>query len=577
MTYLSQPDLASFDLRPFTSDKVDHVKFGSPHSTSSSTCSDANSDTSVSSDNESTTSSDTDSCESDCPSFGKPAVSALQSIVPPEQRKNPRRTAPGARGGHAQAPPKLCRQSERKVNFVDNLVGTATRMVQAIWPLSSSTGRSDETKNPCLSLGIFIQETLRRSRTSYSTLQVALYYLILVKSSIPARDFTKEQSAGSLEEFALQDGRRMFLAALILASKYLQDRNYSAKAWSKISGLNTLEINRNEIAFLKAVDWKIHIADDIFKRWTEVMRKHAPPVQSQDATLLERMQLQKWESLILRLKPDLTNADQQDEYPTPSASPDLHVPTAYSNPCALRSILNETDESACTPTTYQAPKLGRPSMASAMSEATLQANKRFLDCRLTTGKSMPVPSPQRPALRRSSLARSVSSVSSASSASSPESMVSDSSRYSRRSSVSSTSTYPVAMPSLRAGMSVSVDGRGFREPCVVEDPAEGEMVNLYDQGYADGSLDKTATLHAAETLQGLRHRGSKRDLNARNMEEEQLQTNVRGLLNQSTETSWLETMVGNQSSNDRKRVCRPAVTASRLLHRESTSQLHQFY
>jgi hypothetical protein len=37
---------------------------------------------------------------------------------------------------------------------------------------------------------------------------------------------------------AKQCGRRMFLAALILSSKSLQDRNYSARAWSKISGLN---------------------------------------------------------------------------------------------------------------------------------------------------------------------------------------------------------------------------------------------------------------------------------------------------------------------------------------------------
>ncbi|CAJ0829500.1 3967_t:CDS:2 [Entrophospora sp. SA101] len=34
-------------------------------------------------------------------------------------------------------------------------------------------------------------------------------------------------------------GRRMFLASLIIASKYLQDKNYSNTAWSKICGLQT--------------------------------------------------------------------------------------------------------------------------------------------------------------------------------------------------------------------------------------------------------------------------------------------------------------------------------------------------
>jgi hypothetical protein len=128
-----------------------------------------------------------------------------------------------------------------------------------------------------LPLRTFIQETLRRSRTSYSTLQVALYYLVLIKPHVPKHDFTMEQPDESLANRVLQCGRRMFLAALILASKYLQDRNYSARAWSKISGLNTQEINQNEMAFLIAVEWKLHIADEVFQRWTEIVLKYTPP------------------------------------------------------------------------------------------------------------------------------------------------------------------------------------------------------------------------------------------------------------------------------------------------------------
>lgn len=64
-------------------------------------------------------------------------------------------------------------------------------------------------------------------------------------------------------------GRRMFLAALISASKYLQDRNYSNKAWSKISGLEIGEINVNERAFLGLIGWELHLKADDFKRWTD--------------------------------------------------------------------------------------------------------------------------------------------------------------------------------------------------------------------------------------------------------------------------------------------------------------------
>ncbi|KAF3905187.1 hypothetical protein AA313_de0207683 [Arthrobotrys entomopaga] len=127
-----------------------------------------------------------------------------------------------------------------------------------------------------LPLRTFIQETLRRSRTSYSTLQVALYYLFVIRPFIALDDSSVSISDSFHDVRALQCGRRMFLAALILASKYLQDRNYSARAWSKISGLNISEINANELAFLTTVNWKLHISDQIFDKWTKIVLKCTP-------------------------------------------------------------------------------------------------------------------------------------------------------------------------------------------------------------------------------------------------------------------------------------------------------------
>ncbi|KEQ84437.1 hypothetical protein M438DRAFT_273913, partial [Aureobasidium pullulans EXF-150] len=147
-------------------------------------------------------------------------------------------------------------------------------MVEVIWPLSVAPCKPQA--GGVLSLRRYIEETLRRSRTSYSTLQVALYYLVLIMPCVPKSDFTMQQSVDSPSVRSLQCGRRMFLAALILASKYLQDRNYSAKAWSKMSGLKAAEINLNERAFLEAVSWKLHIPDHLFKRWTDVVLRYTP-------------------------------------------------------------------------------------------------------------------------------------------------------------------------------------------------------------------------------------------------------------------------------------------------------------
>ncbi|OBT81423.1 hypothetical protein VE02_10071 [Pseudogymnoascus sp. 03VT05] len=252
--------------------------------------------------------------------------SVLASAVP-QKRPHPRRTSKLA-SRKARSPPSLVRQCDRKVSFVDSLVGkininplrksmysnssdSSAQIVEAIWPLSSVVCRSEMGAKGVLPLRTFIQETLRRSQTSYSTLQVALYYLILIKPHVPSFDFTMEQPDEGHATRALQCGRRMFLSALILASKYLQDRNYSARAWSKICGLSTHEINQNEMAFLVAVNWRLHITDAVFQRWTDVVLQFTPSQAPAAAGALmgAPAPLPDWRALILKLDADLGNVE----------------------------------------------------------------------------------------------------------------------------------------------------------------------------------------------------------------------------------------------------------------------------
>jgi len=53
--------------------------------------------------------------------------------------------------------------------------------------------------------------------------------------------------------------RRAFLAALILASKFLQDRCYSNRAWAKLSGLAPREVSRCERALGEALEWRLWV------------------------------------------------------------------------------------------------------------------------------------------------------------------------------------------------------------------------------------------------------------------------------------------------------------------------------
>ncbi|KAG0250841.1 hypothetical protein BG011_008051 [Mortierella polycephala] len=232
-----------------------------------------------------------------------------------------------------------------RVNMVENLVDTAALIIESIWPSHHQDNQCTPHKTPVIPLNIFVSETLRRSRTTLSTLQLALYYIYKVRTQVLAAQERMRQDqiqqwhqniqyglppspTDSLDglsdasEFRQRDyfdmikpglskislpltppgnnnipvslsplsqtsttstspaltksepvgcGRRMFLAALILASKFQQDRTYSNKAWSKISGLPVSEINANEIAFLSLIDYRLFVPQAVFQKWVVVL------------------------------------------------------------------------------------------------------------------------------------------------------------------------------------------------------------------------------------------------------------------------------------------------------------------
>jgi PHO85 cyclin-5 len=97
----------------------------------------------------------------------------------------------------------------------------------------------------------------------------------------------------------------MFLIALIVASKYLQDKNYSLRVWSQKSGLSVGEIRSAEVTFILALDWRLHITNDVFQKWTDtVLDLVSPETAVGDPEVQGHL---KW--IIRKLKPDLSNAE----------------------------------------------------------------------------------------------------------------------------------------------------------------------------------------------------------------------------------------------------------------------------
>ncbi|KAF9099263.1 hypothetical protein BGX29_007191 [Mortierella sp. GBA35] len=246
-------------------------------------------------------------------------------------------------------PPILDSLTASKISIVENLVDTAALIIESIWP--SPVGATCSAKTPVIPLHIFVKETLRRSRTTLSTLQLALYYIYKIRNQVLAaqerirQDHLQQQHHqrqqhhqqplspnGSFDTFSEEEGRqreyfnsistlhakaqnqkntlpltppganhtptalsplslssststspilaksepvgcgrRMFLAALILASKFQQDRTYSNKAWSKISGLPVAEINVNEITFLSLIDYRLFVSQAVFQKWVTIL------------------------------------------------------------------------------------------------------------------------------------------------------------------------------------------------------------------------------------------------------------------------------------------------------------------
>ena len=371
-------------------------------------------------------------------------------------------------------------------------------MIETIWPLSVLSGTRDSTldgpEQTLIGLRTFVQEVLRRSKTSYSTLQVALYYLILIKAYVPTCDFTMEQLMDSPSCRAMQCGRRMFLTALILASKYLQDRNYSARAWSKISGLRTSEINANEMAFLAAINWKLHIPEPLFNRWTDLVLKYSP--SSSNPPSSPSASARSWKSIIPRITPDLDEAEfglasvtKDSRYlfgeentgpsalPTPPPEywspkffePKEQTPTNRYENCKTfeaipygiapnRPVLPPLQCPGLLPTPVVTPQTGplctpavsacafgglKSSMSAAMSQVQNNIMARFTLDNPNSWKPSCLSSVSISS-RRSSIAPPSSTFSS------PESMVSDvSNRRSRSSSISSVASSTCALPQLR--------------------------------------------------------------------------------------------------------------------------------
>jgi hypothetical protein len=146
-------------------------------------------------------------------------------------------------------------------------------VIESIWQISTITNTKNNAANTVVvPLRTFIQEVLKRSRTTYSTLQTALFYLFRARPQIKLQ--LETATNGNWEDAYISCGRRMFLASLVVASKFVQDKTYRNSAWAKIAGLPVSEINAAERIFLNMIDYRLYISQPTFEQWHHLLHLH---------------------------------------------------------------------------------------------------------------------------------------------------------------------------------------------------------------------------------------------------------------------------------------------------------------
>ncbi|KAI8886978.1 hypothetical protein K501DRAFT_330923 [Backusella circina FSU 941] len=168
---------------------------------------------------------------------------------------------------------------EQQKSYVSALVNVTVQIITSIWPNSNSRSvpqqqrsplerpgqQGNNNNRPIANLSTFLHHILKHSRTTHSTLQLAIFYLFRIRTVVQER---------RAQDAYISCGRRMFLAALITAHKFLQDKTYKNTAWSKVSGLGVLEITRAERTMLQLLDYNLYVKKDIYDQWIGMLQSH---------------------------------------------------------------------------------------------------------------------------------------------------------------------------------------------------------------------------------------------------------------------------------------------------------------
>ncbi len=130
----------------------------------------------------------------------------------------------------------------------------------------------------------FVKQTLTHTLVAPEDLVLALYYVARIPShavippvspseldaTLPAAQY--EAQKAKAEQQAIKAAPfKLFLGALILANKTLQDNSFRNDTWAQVSGISLIEVNKLEAHVFGALGFDVAVRDDVWRTWTGVV------------------------------------------------------------------------------------------------------------------------------------------------------------------------------------------------------------------------------------------------------------------------------------------------------------------
>lgn len=128
-----------------------------------------------------------------------------------------------------------------------------------------STLSSFQGLKPPLSACSFVKRLAKYSGASPCCFAVGLIYLERIKKRDPGVCLTPSNF------------QRLFLVAVMTASKFLDDFYYSNKHWAEVGGIQTGELNRLELEFLFRIGFSLHMQRSEYDWYAEELHQRVGP------------------------------------------------------------------------------------------------------------------------------------------------------------------------------------------------------------------------------------------------------------------------------------------------------------